>query len=293
LIDKAALKEMWKFGGNLMGFAAINYWARQVDDLLVGRLFGAAPLGVYNRAYGTMLMPLQQVSSVVGRVMFPAMSKLQGNIVESKRICLQSLSSVALISAPLMLLLWVVAEPFIQLLYGDKWLDVVPLLKVLCFVGLFQSLGSLVGWIYMAQGRTKTMFRWGSFAALVIIVSIGVGVYLGSLQAIVNCYAVATVLLAYPQFAIPGKYIGMSVTEVVRAVAAVVVCAALAAVAAQLSARLVAAPNNALLLALQLAVGIVTYVALLLVFRVAAFQRVVVYAQPRLMALRPFGRRGG
>lgn len=63
------------YGANLTGFNIINYWARQADDLLIGKVMGLASLGIYNRAYTLMLLPLTQVTSLLSRVMFPALSQ--------------------------------------------------------------------------------------------------------------------------------------------------------------------------------------------------------------------------
>ena len=66
-----------RFGGGVTGFAFLNYWARQADDLLIGRFMGEAALGLYSRAYALMLLPLTQLVPVASRVMFPVLSSSQ------------------------------------------------------------------------------------------------------------------------------------------------------------------------------------------------------------------------
>ena len=61
----ASLRELWGFTGNLLGFNFVNCWARNADNMLIGRFLGAAALGYYSRAYGLMLMPITQIISVV------------------------------------------------------------------------------------------------------------------------------------------------------------------------------------------------------------------------------------
>ena len=70
--DRTAIQELFGFSSNLTGFTIINYWIRSGDNLLVGKFFGSAALGIYDKAYGLMLMPLTQITSAVSKVMFPA-----------------------------------------------------------------------------------------------------------------------------------------------------------------------------------------------------------------------------
>jgi PST family polysaccharide transporter len=71
------MKGLLGFGANYTGFIFVNYFALNMDNLLVGRLLGSAPLGFYNLAYNLLVFPSSNISSVVGRVMFPALSIIQ------------------------------------------------------------------------------------------------------------------------------------------------------------------------------------------------------------------------
>ena len=63
----------------MLGTNVVNYWGRNADNLLIGRFAGAASLGLYNRAFNLMSLPVQQVSMVLGRVMFPVLSTTPGS----------------------------------------------------------------------------------------------------------------------------------------------------------------------------------------------------------------------
>jgi PST family polysaccharide transporter len=66
------VKELLGFGLNLTGFSFVNYFNRNLDNLLIGKFLGSASLGFYNLAYQLLLFPLSNISSVIGRVMFKA-----------------------------------------------------------------------------------------------------------------------------------------------------------------------------------------------------------------------------
>jgi O-antigen/teichoic acid export membrane protein len=228
LFSRTALNELVKFSGNLLGFMTVNYWARKSDDLLIGKRLGPAQLGIYGRAYATMMLPLSEISSVLGRVLFPALSRISSDKPQVKQMYLQWLARIAFLSFPIMGFFFASADSLILTVYGSKWQSVAPILQILCVAGAFQSLGTTVGWIYQSQGRTDLMFRWGLVAGGLVIASIVVGIWLGSIRAVATCYAITTVgILTYPQFAIPGRLIDMTPFEVARSVGRIATCALL------------------------------------------------------------------
>lgn len=219
------LKDLLGFGTHLMGFNVFNYWVRSADDLLIGRVVGSGALGVYSRAYALMLLPLTQISAVLGRVMFPALSSIQRERARVKAIYLRAIRSIALITFPMMVGLLVVADEFVLALLGPQWAEVIPILRWFTLVGLVQSIGTTVGWIYQSQGRTDLMFRWGLGTGIVLLASFAVGIQWGTMGVVIAYVLVSGVLLPYPLFAIPGRLIGLSVREVVRALGSITACA--------------------------------------------------------------------
>lgn len=231
-VSRKAVGDLIGFSANLLGFQSFNYWVRSFDDLLIGKVVGSHGLGVYSRAYESMLAPLKQVSSVVGRVMFPSLSKIQDDTDRVKRVYLRTVAIIALVTFPMMLGLLVVADAFVLGLYGPKWVEVIPLLRILCLVGLAQSIGTTTGWIYQSQGRTDWMFRWGLASGTATLVAFIVGIQWGVLGVVI-AYTVRNFALTYFNFDIPGRLIGMGFGDVVRTVAPMFGCAA--AMAALLS----------------------------------------------------------
>jgi PST family polysaccharide transporter len=215
----SALKDLFGFSGNLYAFTFVNYWARNADNLVVGKYFGASALGAYSRAYGLMLLPVTQIQSVVYQVMLPALSSIQHDKERVKRIFLRAVGVITLLTFPMMLGLCVVASPFVLAVYGAKWNGVTPILQILAIVGLMQSLTSATGLLLMSQGRTDVLFRWWSLFSALVIVSFGVGVMLGSVWALAICYAVANVFYFYPALIISGRVVDLSASEILASVA--------------------------------------------------------------------------
>ncbi len=273
--DAKAFRELTGFSFNLLGFNMINYWIRNIDHVLVGKYIGPASLGIYTRACGLMLLPVAHISSVIARVMFPVMSELQKDIGKSKEVYLRATRIIALITFPLMAGLLVTAEPFILTVYGNKWQEVSPILKIFCFNGALQSVGTTVGWIYIAQGRTDLMFRWGLFAGAVRGISSLIGLRWG-LVGVASAYVLSgCILLWYPAWAIPGRLIGLGFGEMVKNLWGPFYCTVFMGTAVWILGLLLPPEwTHGQYLTAQAGFGVLLYLVLLQFFNIKAYREV-------------------
>jgi len=206
------VQEVSNYSLNLTAFSIFNYFARNADYILIGRFLGSQDLGYYTLAYRLMLYPLQNVSAVIGRVMFPALSKLQDDNARFSFAYLKVSSTIALISFPLMVSLWALAKPFVLTFFGQQWQPVILLLMILAPVGMSQSIMTTVGIIYQVKGRTDWLFRWGIGAGMLIIIAFVIGLQWG-IVGVAAAYAIASFCLTYPCFAIPFRLIHLPVRD--------------------------------------------------------------------------------
>lgn len=195
------LKPHLKYSLPLLADSSINYWVRNIDNLLVGKVLGSASLGIYNRAYSLMLLPLRQISSTLSKVMFPSFSLIQDdkNLMWSQFS--KMLSVVALVSFPIMILLGVYAKEVILIIFGDQWSEAVPIFQVLSGLGAAQSIATLAGPVYYATGKTALLFKVGLVSRPIMILGIIIGLYSGGLIGMVWGYvissSIAMILEAY------------------------------------------------------------------------------------------------
>jgi PST family polysaccharide transporter len=210
--DWPELRSVMGFSLNLTGSNIFNYFARNADKLLIGRFLGSQDLGYYDLAYRLMQFPLQGISAVVGRVMFPLYSRMQDDSGQFGRIYLKVASAIALISFPLMLGLTALAGPFTLTLFGAAWTPVIPLLLILAPLGAVQSITTTVGSIYTAKGRADWALWWTIGAGLLTVLSFVLGLPWGILG-VTASYAIMFMLLTYPAFAIPFRLIGLRVHD--------------------------------------------------------------------------------
>jgi PST family polysaccharide transporter len=274
-LNPRAAAGMGRFSACLTASLVVNYWVRNLDNLLIGRFLGASALGLYSQAYQMMLYPIQNVTALVGRVLWPALAQIRAEPERLRRVYLRSLHGIAAITFPLMLGALVVASDLYSVLLGARWRPSVFLFQVLCPVGMLQSIGSTIGWIYMTTGRTDRLLRWNLIVACIILPGFGLSLIWGGLRGITIGYAVLAALLFVPSLLQPFRLIELQPAEAFHRLTPIVTAAAgmaLTIAAFRWSALQQAAPVTRLIVELTLAAGV--YASLLHWLRQAPITRV-------------------
>lgn len=155
-----SLKEALPFSGPLLGNSSLNYWARNLDKVIVGRSLGDVSLGLYNQAYALVLMPVNNISNSMIRVLFPSFSRLQNDREEIASNFAKVSRGVLFVNLPLFGLLAICAREFVQLFLGPKWIEIVFLLRVFAFTGLFISLRTIHSSIFQALNKTGQQLKF-------------------------------------------------------------------------------------------------------------------------------------
>lgn len=271
LFSRQAISELFRFSIGIAGGNALNYWIRNADNLLIGKFLGSTELGLYSRAYMVMLLPLSQLTFVLTQVMFPALSSIQGDKERSKRIYLRAVGAIALLTFPTMLGLLVVAEDFVLTLFGPNWAEMIPVLQVLCVVGMLQSVNSTVGWVYNSQGRSDMQFWWILFVGILTFAAIGIGIRWG-IFGVAVAYATRVFSTSWLNYSIPGRLIGMSVAEVIKTVyLPLLFSVAMASLVAIVGLIIPDAWSNPIRLLVLVALGFSSYAGLVHWCRVPAY----------------------
>jgi len=186
-----------KFGLNLTGFNLLNYFSRNADDVLIGWAWGAASLGLYNRAYMLMMSPITQLNAPLAKVAIPALSRLAGHDERYRDAYRRIVQKLLLLSLPLVGLLIGTADWVIELLLGPGWEGAVAIFFWLGIAALYQPLSNAIGWLFITQDRTRELRQWGLFSCLITIASFLVGLPFGPVG-VAASYALAGLFIKLP-----------------------------------------------------------------------------------------------
>lgn len=224
-IIKRCFYDLFGYSSNLLGFNLMNFFARNLDNLIIGKYLGAGPLGYYSVAYNLMLKPLQLISWSMGKVLFPVFSTIQDDLERTRSVYLKVLRSISLITFPMMTGLFMVAEEFILSVYGTRWEPAVLPLKLLCIVGAIQSIGTVGGIIYNSQGRPDLTLKIGVFSSSLVVAAFITGIHWGLLGLIYAYIAVTIPVFLVGQY-FSNRLIGVRMLSIFRSLAPAAACSA-------------------------------------------------------------------
>jgi len=168
------LKVLFNYGWKILIANLINVLYEDFRSLYVGKLYTAEDLAYYTRGKQFPHLVVDNVNFSISSVLFPVISKSQGDTTKVKALTRRSIKTSAYIITPLMFGLAAVAEPLILLVLTEKWLPCVPFLQVLCINSALMPLQTANLQAINALGRSDIALRLEivkkSFGFIMVIV---------------------------------------------------------------------------------------------------------------------------
>lgn len=257
------VREMLKFGGHLTGFYFINYFARNADNILIGKFIGAEALGLYGRAYQLLMLPITMMSGPISNVAVPALSRLNEDRERLHRYYLHLLYMLSLISGPIVGIAFLASNDIVIILLGPTWSPVSNVFKYLAIGGLLQPLYNTQSWLHLAVGRADRVFIWGLIGTPILVASFLIGLIWG-INGVAFCYSMAIIITTVGSLSYAGKSAGLPFWKMLQAVfRPILSCVASVIVVATLSIFIQSRPHIVSLI-VKGSVFIVFYCAFLL-----------------------------
>ncbi|PHQ75633.1 MAG: hypothetical protein COB82_01750 [Marinobacter sp.] len=278
--SKAALAELFGFSFYVFASRLVQYSSRKLDKLLVGKYIGGEAIGVLEKAQSMMLFPLQNVSHVVGSVMFPALSMIQSDKERVRSVFLRSTQAISVLTFPMMAGIYAVSESFVLGVLGEQWRELIPILKILSFLGVATSIVTVNGAVYLSQGKAKLQFKVKLLTRPISIAGVVIGLNWG-LHGIAMGAVIAAWVNSMITLRVSGSLIDLPLITLMRSLFRALVCAILMA-----TSLLVLKPylENFSQLAqffIQLPVGAFIYVVLLWLVRPPVTMELLAMAKSR------------
>ncbi len=172
----SSFKNLFSFGLFMFLSSVVTTISTRIQDLLIGKYYGASDLGYYTKASGAQHMATTSISQVLEQVTYPLYVEVQDNLPALQNMVKRMTVTLAYVSFPMIFILMLIAKPLFVLLYSSKWLVSVPYFQVLCFAGLAQCLQSVNFQTISALGKGNVTFRWTLIKRIV-----GIGFVVGGL----------------------------------------------------------------------------------------------------------------
>jgi len=210
-------RSMLKYGLNLTGFDLVNYFSRNLDNILIGRVWGAQTLGYYSRAYSLLLFPIQNIRGPITSVAMPAMSRLQDEPERFRAYYSQVLSILGMLTMPISAFCFVSSDLIIETLLGPQWLPAANIAKWLACASFLQPVAGVFGMVLMALGLANRHLRCGLISAILLSLTFLLSVRYG-VETLAICYAISGYVLFVPIFLYAAKGTGIRLRHFIRGV---------------------------------------------------------------------------
>jgi O-antigen/teichoic acid export membrane protein len=175
------VRSMLAFGGFLSGANILTYVRRNIDNVLIGSFFGPDSLGLYQKAYQILMLPIQQANQPLTNVILPVLSRLSTDHERYKRVYKYSLLIMVSFGSPIAGFMFIAANDVVLFALGPHWSDCVPLFMALSPAAAAATLHSAAGWVFVSTGRTDRLLFTGIISTIAIVIAIIIGLQWGPL----------------------------------------------------------------------------------------------------------------
>lgn len=193
-ISIKSIRKIFSFSLYQFAYNFVNYFSRNLDNLLIGKYMGAVELGYYDKAFTLTQHPISALSNVVAPALHPFLSEHQKrkDYIYKKHIDIVRIFLVFGIFGSVFVFYY--ASDIIVLMYGFGWLESISNLKWLGISLWAQLAVSCSSAIYQSLGDTKKLFLVGGINAGVSILCISVGVYTRDILVLSQMVAAAYII---------------------------------------------------------------------------------------------------
>jgi len=266
-----SIKPYLHFSLPLLGENLINYWVRNVDNILIGKNLGEEILGYYSRAYNLMLLPVRQISGAINRVLLPTFSIIKIDKQKVWQNYSRVLSLTAFIVFPLMGFGYLFARELIIILYGHKWLNMVPIFKGLCFLGSIQSIAVYCGSIFSSQAKTYMQLKLGLFTKPLMIIGIVLGLYSNGVMGVVWGYTITSTITFFIESYFILLILNQNYFQIIKSIYKEMIITLIVTIVLSFFKMLMANQNNILTMFVSLTFGAFIYIAFAKIFNLYGF----------------------
>jgi len=219
-------RDLFSFGSSIVVMNFLNFLNRQSDDLLIGVVLGPRALGYYSVGYRILLLLTDVMTRTIESVAFPLFSKIQGDLVRLRRGYLMATQISATIATPVFLGVAALAPELINVAFGPKWDEAVPVMQVLSLIGILHASLFFNSTVLIATGQPRKALLLTGISAISNVVAFAIAVQWG-IVAVAAAYVIRGYLLSPLPVLMVQRVIDFRIREYVSRFATPLACSLL------------------------------------------------------------------
>lgn len=215
MLNKTVASALMKFGASVFSEDILSIFIENFGYVVTGRLFGLTQLSIYTLAFRLPEMLLIGNLWVMAGVTFPAFSAIQHRPDEMRRGMLASIRFIQILAVPISLGLFLASDLIINVVFGDQWVDAIPLMRILAVYAWVHSVGFHVGDIYKAVGRPDILLKLTLLYLMLIVPLILIGSRFG-LAGVAWGQLLATLIYQSISLFVATKFVNISFIDILK-----------------------------------------------------------------------------
>jgi polysaccharide transporter, PST family len=175
----AGLGALLRFGASVTGVNIAAALTRSLDQVVVGMMWGAGALGLYERAAKLLLTPTLNLVVPLYSVTMPLMSRLEFDRARYRRVFREIVELVAMVVLPGAALVATTSDWIVAVVFGPDWRGAAPLVACFAVAAAYQPVAQLLGILYLTQDRKREMLRAAFIDAVLFGLAVAAGLPFG------------------------------------------------------------------------------------------------------------------
>jgi O-antigen/teichoic acid export membrane protein len=174
------LHRLFSYGWKLLVQSLFAQVYSNLRTLVVGKVYASEELAFYNQGSYYPNMLITNIDTALGTVLLPAMAMEQKNKIKVKHMVKRTTKIVSYILSPILLGIFACATPIVSLVLSDKWLPIIPYLRLTCINLLFRPAQTAVLQGIKSVGRSDLVVavdfpvRMIGIILLIIVIRFGI-----------------------------------------------------------------------------------------------------------------------
>jgi teichuronic acid exporter len=210
--SRSSVFKIAKFSRNFLPSQLLDFFALNLDMLLVGKYFGKSELGYYGRSSALVQLPVNSLGLIFNKTFFSVFAELQNDQNALSRSYLRAVKMLTLVLMPILILTAIFAEKIILILFGSVWVPMADLVTILSISAALGSYNSFNDSVIVSQGRTDLLLKINVAEKIVLVISVVIGMNYG-IMGIAYAKVIATGIMFVPKLLILSRITTISVID--------------------------------------------------------------------------------
>ena len=190
-----SFQELFGFGSKLLASGLIDTLYRNINLIVIGKVFSASDLGYYTRAHQFTDFPSSNLTGIIQRVTYPVLCSIQSEDDRLANVYRKFLRISAFVIFPLMMGLAAVAEPLVLTLLKEQWLFTATLLSIICFSMMWYPIHAINLNLLQVKGRSDLFLKLEIYKKIIGVIILCITIPMGLIAMCIGSFITSMLAL--------------------------------------------------------------------------------------------------